>query len=78
MQSGISALAAVLRAHERTPAGELFMAHVTKALALFDGGITIPKEDYVALASAGEISADMDVLAAWVDGRAVVIGAVSA
>ena len=78
MQSGISALASLLRARERTNACELFMAHVTKTRALDDGGgITIPADDYVALISAGEISADMDVLAAWVDGCAVVIGIIS-
>lgn len=77
VQGGISALASVLRAHERTAARELFMAKVTSIRALDDGcGITVPEDDYLVIRSAGELSEGMNVLAAWVDGCAVVIGVV--
>lgn len=77
MQSGISTLASVLRAHERTAARDLFMAKLINGCTLDDGcGITVPEGDYMVIKSAGKLSEGMNVLAAWVDGCAVVIGVV--
>ena len=77
VQGGISALASVLRTHERAAARDLFMAKVTSSRALDDGcGITVPEDDYLVIKSAGELSEGMNVLAAWVDGCAVGIGVV--
>ena len=53
------------------------MAKVTSSRALDDGcGITVPEDDYLVIKSAGKLSEGMNVLAAWVDGCAVVIGVV--
>ena len=58
-------------------ARDLFMAKVTSSRALDDGcGITVPEDDYLVIKSAGKLSEGMNVLAAWVDGCAVVIGVV--
>ena len=82
MQSGISRLAALLRPRDGG-ASELFCARVTPALELDDGcGLTVPAGDYLICSHAeferGDspaLSAGMNVLCAWVDGQAVVIGA---
>lgn len=82
MQSGISRLAAVIRAREGQRS-DMFCARVTAALELDDGcGLTVPAGDYIVCSHAefapGEnpaLQAGMNVLCAWVDGRAVVIGA---
>ena len=85
MQSGMSRLEAVLRAREAGADAELFFARVTQEGALDDGcGIVVPKGDYLALDSArytpaGDpaLVAGAEVLAAWADGRAVVLGCVT-
>lgn len=82
MQSGISRLAALLRPRADA-ACELFCARVTPALELDDGcGLIVPAGDYLVCSHAeferGEtpaLSAGMSVLCAWVDGRAIVVGA---
>lgn len=77
MQSGISRLAAVLRARERTADRGLFCARISEAGALDDGcGISVPKGDYMALECAGELKSGDEVLAAWLDGSAIVLGRV--
>ncbi len=85
MQSGISRLAAVLRSRQER-AGELFCARVTPAMELDDGcGLTVPAGDYLvcshaefAPGTAPALSAGMEALCAWVDGRAIVLGTLSA
>lgn len=84
MQSGMSRLAAVLRARETAACAELFCARVTGDMALDDGcGIVVPSGDYLTLShseylpsGAPALKAGMSVLAAWVDGQAVVLGEV--
>ncbi len=75
MHSGITRLAEVLRARERTADSGLFCAKVSAAGALDDGcGISVPKGDYMALECAGDLNTGDEVLAAWVDETAVVLG----
>lgn len=82
MQSGISRLAALLRAHDDAGRGELFCARVTAEMGLDDGrGIVIPAGDYLICTHADfkktdkpALEPDMNILCAWADGQPVVIG----
>lgn len=86
MQSGMSRLAAVIRAQRAgEAAGDLFFAKVTPTLALDDGcGVVVPGGEYVvcapaqdAIATAPDSDTGVDVLCAWVGAQAVIIAMVN-
>ncbi len=84
MQSGMSYLASVLRGRERSGGADMFCARITQDMSLDDGrGMIVPRGDYAALEHAqyelgkmAALSPGMDVLVAWVDGQALVLGSI--